>query len=224
MLFDKSSLSEDDKNQAIAAYSVPFIFRVVPISGDDNQCLQFALSAFYKDVDESTKANVLWNLVNWSNSTVMRCNDNGYIFNRMLGYNTAFFDTENKRWLWDEVNSNAATCYIQFGEEHFEYLQPVRLYDDIYKFKDYEIVVRRLPVTHPDQVLECIVKHILPLYIHVMAKNKSCVTMLPSASKITFNPHKDEFNIKTNKSVKLSLLQHGKGVIQSHVDFSVKGT
>ena len=87
MLFDKTSLSEDDKDKAVAAYSVPFIFRVVPISGDDNQCLQFALSAFYKDVDKSTNANVLWNLVNWSNSTVMRCNDNGYIFNRMLGYN-----------------------------------------------------------------------------------------------------------------------------------------
>ena len=126
MLFDKSSLSEDDLDQALAVYSVPFIFRVVPVAGDDNQCLQFALSAFYKDVDESTKANVLWNLVNWSNTTVMRCNDNGYIFNRMLCYNTAFFDTQNKRWLWDEVNSNAATCYIQFGEKHFEYLQPAK--------------------------------------------------------------------------------------------------
>ena len=91
MLFDKSSLSEDDLDQAFAAYSVPFIFRVVPIAGDDNQCLQFALSAFYKDVDESSKANVLWNLVNWSNNTVMRCNDNGFVFNRMLGYTTQHF-------------------------------------------------------------------------------------------------------------------------------------
>ena len=88
----------------------------------------------------------------------------------MLGYNTAFFDTLNKRWLWDEVNSNAATCYIQFGEKHFDYLQPVRLYDDLFTLKDYEIVVRRSPVSHPDQVLECIVKHIIPLYIHIMAK------------------------------------------------------
>ena len=97
MLFDNSTLTDDDLNQAVAAYSVPFIFRVVPIAGDDNHCLQFALSAFYKDVDKSSKATVLWNLVNWSNTTVMRCNDNGYIFNRMLGYNTAFFDTQNKR-------------------------------------------------------------------------------------------------------------------------------
>ena len=46
MIFDKSSLADDDLNQAVAAYSVSFIFRVVPIAGDDNQCLQFALSAF----------------------------------------------------------------------------------------------------------------------------------------------------------------------------------
>ena len=97
MLFDKSSLTDDDLNQAVAAYSVSFIFRVVPIAGDDNQCLQFALSVFYKNVDESSKANVLWNLVYWSNNSVMRCNDNGYVFNRMLSYNTAFFDTQNKR-------------------------------------------------------------------------------------------------------------------------------
>ena len=50
ILFDKSSLSEDDLNQEFAAYSVPFIFRVVPIAGDDNQCLQFVLSTFYKVV------------------------------------------------------------------------------------------------------------------------------------------------------------------------------
>ena len=65
MIFDKSSLTNDDLNQAVTTYSVPFIFQVVPIAGDDNHCLQFALSAFYKDVDESSKANVLWNLVNW---------------------------------------------------------------------------------------------------------------------------------------------------------------
>ena len=91
MLFDKSSLTDDDLNQAVTAYLVTFIFRVVSIAGDDNQCIQFALSKFYKDVDESSKANVLWNLVNWSNNTVMRCNDNALVFNRILGYNTSFF-------------------------------------------------------------------------------------------------------------------------------------
>ena len=220
MLFDKSSLSENDKNQAVAAYSVPFIFRVVPISGDDNQCLQFALSAFYKDGNESSKANVLWNLVNWSNNPVMRCNDNAVFFNRMLGYNTAFFDNDTKDWYWDEVNPNTATYYIQFSNEYFDYIQPVRPNDDIIlSIKDHEIIVKRTHFRHPDQVLECIVKHIIPLYIHVMAKNKSCVKMLPSIK----NKHEDEFNIKTNELVKLPVIQNGKGVIQNHVDFSKDG-
>ena len=102
MIFDKSSLTDDDLNQTVAAYSVPFIFRVVPITGDDNQCLQFSTGVFYKDVIESSKDNVLWNLVNWSNNTVMRYNDNAFVFNRILGYNTAFFDIKNKSWYWKD--------------------------------------------------------------------------------------------------------------------------
>ena len=39
----------------------------------------------------------------------MRCNDNVFVFNRMLGYNTAFFDYDTQDWYWDEVNPNAAT-------------------------------------------------------------------------------------------------------------------
>ena len=87
-------------------------------------------SAFYKNVNESSNTNVLWNLVNWSNNTVIFCNDNAFVFNRMLGYITHFLLFENKCWYWDKVNSNAATCYIQFGDEHFDYIQPVRPYDD----------------------------------------------------------------------------------------------
>ena len=88
---------------------------------------------------------------------------------------------KNKSWYWDEVNPNAATCYIQFGNKHFDYIQPLRPYDDIiHSIKDNEIIVKRTKVRHPDQVIEGIVKHIIPLYIHAMAKNKSCVTMLPS--------------------------------------------
>ena len=153
----------------------------------------------------------------------MRCNDNAFVFNRMVGYNTAFFDIKNKFWFWDEVNYNAATCYIQFGNDHFDYIQHVRPYNDILSIKDHEIFVERTRIIHPDQVLECIVKHMIPLYIHVMAKNKSCVKMLPSTYNITFYIHKDEFNIKTNDSLKLPLLQNGIGVIQNHVDFSKDG-
>ena len=42
--------------------------------------------------------------------------------------------------------------------------------DSIRSIKDHEIIVKRTQVRHPDQVIEGIVKHIIPLYIHVMAK------------------------------------------------------
>ena len=103
----------------------------------------------------------------------MRCNDNGFVFNRMLGYNTAFFDYTNRNWYWDEVNPFLATCYIQFGNKHFEYLQPLRPQNgDISPIKDNEIIIEKSSVRHPDQVLEGIVEHIIPLYIHVMLKKK----------------------------------------------------
>ena len=51
-------------------------------------------------------------------------------------------------------------------------------------------------------MIEGIVKYTIPLYIHVMAKNKSCVIMLPS----TKNKHEEGFNIKTNEVVKLPIL------------------
>ena len=140
----------------------------------------------------------------------MRCINNVFVFNRMIGYNTAFFDNDTKDWYWYEVNPNAVTCYIQFGNKHFDYIQLLRHYDDsIRSIKDNEIIVKRTKVRHLDQVIEGIVKHIIPLYIHVMAKNKSCVKMLPSIK----NKHEDEFNIKTNELVKLPIFQHGKGVI-----------
>ena len=50
----------------------------------------YALNTFYKDVDDPMKTNVLWNVVNWSTRSVMYCNDNTFVSNRMLGYNTVF--------------------------------------------------------------------------------------------------------------------------------------
>ena len=58
--------------------------------------LTVCLDAFYKDVDDLKHATVLWNLVNWSNTTIMRTNDNSFVFNRMLGYNTVFYDINTK--------------------------------------------------------------------------------------------------------------------------------
>ena len=93
------------------------------MSGKDNQYLQFALNAFYKDVNELKHATVLWNLVNWSNNEIMRYNDNAFVFNRILGYNTAFYNINTKVWHWDEVNSQEATCYIKFSEQNYDYIQ-----------------------------------------------------------------------------------------------------
>ena len=84
-----------------------------------------------------------------------------------------FFYYTNRNWYWDEVNPFAATCYIQFGNKHFEYLQPLRPHNgDISPIKDNEIFIEKSSVRHPDQVLEGIVEHIIPLYIHVIMKKK----------------------------------------------------
>ena len=67
-IFDKAGCdkNETDKTTAVIAYLKKFVFRNVDIGGKNNQCLQFALHAFYKDVEEASVATVLWNLVNWS--------------------------------------------------------------------------------------------------------------------------------------------------------------
>ena len=56
----------------------------------------------------------------------MGCNDNAFVFNRMIGYNTAFYDLDTKHWYWNEVNSQAATCYIKFSEQHYDYIHYLR--------------------------------------------------------------------------------------------------
>ena len=68
MIFDKTAYGETEKNTIVVAYSKAFVFCSFEIGGKDNQCLQFALNVFYKDVHELRHATVLWNLVNWSNN------------------------------------------------------------------------------------------------------------------------------------------------------------
>ena len=50
----------------------------------------YALNAFYKDVDDLKKTSVLWNVINWSNTPEIWCNNNAFVFNKMIGYNTVF--------------------------------------------------------------------------------------------------------------------------------------
>ena len=66
------------KNTTVVAHSKVFVFPRVEIGGKDNQYLQFALNAFYKDVNALKHATVLRNLASWTNTKIMRCNDNAF--------------------------------------------------------------------------------------------------------------------------------------------------
>ena len=157
MIFDKTACGEIDENTTVVVYSKVFVFSRVEIGGKDNQWLQFALNAFYKDAHELSYAiTTLWNLVNWSNTEIVRCNDIEFIFNRMIGYNTAFYDIDNEYWYLDEVNSQAETCYIKFRKKYFEYPRQT-LRSDIVLFvlkKDNEVILPIVKVYRTAQVLE----------------------------------------------------------------------
>ena len=55
-------------------------------------CLQYCLNAFYHDVDDLKKTTILLSVVYWGQYAVFRTNNNAFIFNLMLGYNTALYD------------------------------------------------------------------------------------------------------------------------------------
>ena len=103
MIFDKTLCKESDVETTVVTHSNNYVFRRVDISGTDNQCLMYALNAFYNDIDDLRKASVLWNVANWSNKPEMRCNDNVFVFDGILGYNTAFYDIRTTYWYWDEL-------------------------------------------------------------------------------------------------------------------------
>ena len=120
--FYKTTCGELIKNTTVVAYSKAFVFRRVEIGGKGNQYLQFTLNLVYKDDNDLKHATFLWNLVNWWSTKVIRCKDNAFFFNIMLGYNTVLYDFDTKHWYWDEVNSQTATCYIKFSEHHYDYI------------------------------------------------------------------------------------------------------
>ena len=59
IIFDKTAWGEIDENTIVVEYSKAIVFRRVEIVGKDNQCLQFALNTFYKDVHELNHATDL---------------------------------------------------------------------------------------------------------------------------------------------------------------------
>ena len=71
-------------------------FRIVRISRHRNQCLQYCLNAFYPDINYIKKATILWSCVHWSKPGIYMLNDNAFVFNKMLGYNTAIYDDIDK--------------------------------------------------------------------------------------------------------------------------------
>ena len=147
----------------------------------------------------------------------MRCNDNAFLFNRILGYNTEFYDIRAKYWYWDETNPRAATYYIKFGTDRLEYVQPFRPNnDDMTVIKDDEIIIPGGKFIPSAQVLEVIGKYIIPLNIHIMLNTSSIVSIHPSTNIIK----PDEFQIKIEKRSKLPLLQIGNSETQNRIDFS----
>ena len=91
-----------------------------------------------------------------------------YFFNRMIGYNTVFYDNETDDQYYDEVDQKAVKCYIKFGKKYFEYIQPIRLdNDDNIVTKENEIIIPRAKFIPIATVLQGIVIYIIPLYIYM---------------------------------------------------------
>ena len=112
------------ENKGIIYCWEAYKFCSIKISGNRNQWLQYCLNAFYHDVDD-LKKNVLWSVAHWGQYPVMRTNDNAFIFNRMLGYNTAFYDDIDNKWQFDRINNLSATCYINYSKNQYTYIQPL---------------------------------------------------------------------------------------------------
>ena len=134
----------------------------------------------------------------------MRCNDNAFVFKRMLGCNTVFYDNDTNDWYWDEVNQKVASCYIKFGKKYVDYIQPIRPDNDENIVTKYnEKIIPRAKGIPTAPVLEGIVEHIIPLYIYVMNKNSSTVSIHPSTNK---SLEDDAFQMKTDSRINLPLL------------------
>ena len=82
---------------------------------------------------------------------------------------------------------------------------------------DKEVIIPIAKVFPTAEVLEGIIKHVIPLYNHVIFKVKSIVTIYPTSNVTRL----DEFQIKTVPRLALPVLRIGKGVITDHVEFSL---
>ena len=173
------------ENKGIILCWETYKFRAIKISGNENQCLQYCLNAFYHDVDDLKKATILWSVAHWGQYAVCRTHDNAFVFNRMLGYNTSLYDNKHNKWEFDRVNDLSATCYIKHDMNHFTYLQPLSSHqeEDFFGNKDDELIIPRANVYHVPDVLVGIHQNIILLYSLIMSKNNSSVELVGTDKK-----------------------------------------
>ena len=117
-----------------------------------------------------------------------------------------------------------------FSEQHYDYIQPLRphtvsldpindkeLIIPIYPINDKELIIPIANIFPTAEVLEGIVKHIIPLYTDVMFKVKSIVEIHPTSNETRV----DKFQIKRVPRLELPVLRIGNDVITHHMDFSL---
>lgn len=106
------------------------------------------------------------------------------------------FDGIDKKLQWDHVNELLATCYKKQSDNHHKYIQPiVHNYEIDFNFKRKDkIIIPKAPIYSSPEVLNGIVKNIIPLYCLIMTKNHSRVELVSSNIK---NGHKNEFQMIT---------------------------
>ena len=63
LFYDNILCKEIHVETTVVAYLNNYVFRRVDVSGADNQCLMYALNAFYKDVDNRKKAIVFYGML-----------------------------------------------------------------------------------------------------------------------------------------------------------------
>ena len=177
------------ENKGIIFCWETYKFHAIKISGNRNQYLQYFLNDFYHDVDDLKKATILWSVAHWGQYAVCRTNDNSFVFNRMLGYNTALYDNKHNKWEFDRVNNLSATCYIKHNMNHFTYLQPLSSHqEEVFLVKkDDELLLPRVNVYPSPEVLVGIHQNIIPLYSLVMSKNHSLVELVGTEKKRKMN-------------------------------------
>ena len=71
-----SSVSLEYRSMEINAYSIVLIL--------------------FHDIDNIKKATILWSCIYLSKPGISMLNDNAFVFNRMLGHNTAIYDDVDK--------------------------------------------------------------------------------------------------------------------------------